>query len=164
MENKCTYTLRTSSVQETKGLAETLVPFLCGGDVILLEGDLGAGKTQFVQAVAAGLGVTESVVSPTFNIMIAYQGRAMDLFHFDLYRLDYEEDLEDIGYWETLEDDGVCFIEWGSKFPDCLPDDYLNVRIECLGPAERLVSVSAFGNRAARLLADWASDSKSGLC
>lgn len=96
--------------------------------------------------------------------MIAYQGRAMDLFHFDLYRLDYEEDLEDIGYWETLEDDGVCFIEWGSKFPDCLPDDYLNVRIECLGPAERLVSVSAFGNRAARLLADWASDSKSGLC
>lgn len=163
MENKCTYSLRTSSVQETKELAATLVPFLCGGDVILLEGDLGAGKTQFVQSVAAGLGVTESVVSPTFNIMIAYQGDSLDLNHFDLYRLDSEEELEDIGYWETLEDEGVCFIEWGSKFPDCLPDDFLNVRIECLGPADRLVTCSACGSRSARLLADWASDPASRL-
>lgn len=163
MENESTYSRCTSNVQETKELAATLVPFLRAGDVVLLEGDLGAGKTQFVQAVASGLGVAESVVSPTFNIVISYQGDALELNHFDLYRLDAEEDLEDIGYWEMLEGGGVSFIEWGSKFPDCLPDDYLNVRIECRGASDRLVACSARGDRASSLLADWAGDPASGL-
>ena len=98
MENNHAYTRCTESVQETKELAATLAPLLCAGDAVLLEGDLGAGKTQFVQAVASGLGVAESVVSPTFNIMIAYQGESLELDHFDLYRLDSEDQLEDIGY------------------------------------------------------------------
>lgn len=163
MENNRAYTRCTGSVRETKELAATLAPLLCAGDAVLLEGDLGAGKTQFVQAVAKGLGVTESVVSPTFNIMIAYQGGSLELDHFDLYRLDSEEELEDIGYWETLEAGGVCFIEWGSKFPQCLPEDFLRVCIECTGAVSRKITCSACGPRAERLLEDWAAQSASGL-
>ena len=163
MENNHAYTRCTESVQETKELATTLAPLLCVGDAVLLEGDLGAGKTQFVQAVASGLGVAESVVSPTFNIMIAYQGESLELDHFDLYRLDSEDQLEDIGYWETLEAGGVCFIEWGSKFPGCLPEDHLRVCIECTGPASRKITCSACGPRAQVLLGDWVSQAGSGL-
>ena len=103
------------------------------------------------------------MVSPTFNIMIAYQGESLELDHFDLYRLDSEDQLEDIGYWETLEAGGVCFIEWGSKFPGCLPEDHLRVCIECTGPASRKIACSACGPRAQVLLGDWASQAGSGL-
>ena len=148
---------------ETEALGRKLAEKLPGGAVVAMYGDLGAGKTQFVQAVASGLGVAESVVSPTFNIMIAYQGESLELDHFDLYRLDSEDQLEDIGYWETLEAGGVCFIEWGSKFPQCLPEDHLRVCIECTGPASRRLTCSACGPRARVLLEDWASQADSGL-
>lgn len=88
MENDAATVAITQSAEETKGLARTLAPLLRAGDVVLLSGDLGAGKTQFTQGLAAGLGATEAVISPTFNIVLTYGSGRLPLHHFDLYRLE----------------------------------------------------------------------------
>ena len=163
MGNGRAYSRSTKSVEETKELAATLAPFLRRGDIILLEGDLGAGKTQFVQAIASCLGVTENIVSPTFNIMLSYQGDDLELSHFDLYRLDSSQELEDVGYWEALEDDGVSFVEWGNKFPNCMPADYMRIRIECTGESTRVITCRSCGERGRRLLFMWAQDPAAAL-
>ena len=108
---------KTTSPEATKQLASTLAPYLRAGDVVVLEGDLGAGKTQFVQGVAAGLGIRDQVTSPTFNILLSYPEGSLPLYHFDLYRLEHPDELEDIGYFETIDGDGASFVEWGEKFP-----------------------------------------------
>ena len=97
---------KTTSSEATKQLAATLAPYLQAGDVIVLSGDLGAGKTQFVQGVAAGLGVRDQVTSPTFNILLTYPAGSLPLYHFDLYRLEEADELEDIGYYETIDGAG----------------------------------------------------------
>ena len=120
---------KTTSSEATKQLAATLAPYLQAGDVIVLSGDLGAGKTQFVQGVAAGLGVRDQVTSPTFNILLTYPTGLLPLYHFDLYRLEEADELEDIGYYETIDGDGASFVEWGEKFPEALPYGYLEISI-----------------------------------
>ena len=120
---------KTTSSEATKQLAATLAPYLQAGDVIVLSGDLGAGKTQFVQGVAAGLGVRDQVTSPTFNILLTYPAGSLPLYHFDLYRLEEADELEDIGYYETIDGDGASFVEWGEKFPEALPYGYLEISI-----------------------------------
>ena len=112
------------------------------GDVVLLSGDLGAGKTQFVQGVAAGLGVAETPISPTFNIVISYESGCLPLHHFDLYRLDAERQLEDIGLAEYLESGGVCLIEWAEKFPRAFNASYA-VQIEKTSEVERSIHIAA---------------------
>ncbi|WP_232050924.1 tRNA (adenosine(37)-N6)-threonylcarbamoyltransferase complex ATPase subunit type 1 TsaE [Arabiibacter massiliensis] len=158
-----TYLRKTTSPEATKQLASTLAPYLRAGDVIVLSGDLGAGKTQFVQGVAAGLGVRAPVTSPTFNILLSYPEGTLPLHHFDLYRLDDIDELEDIGFYETLDADGASFVEWGEKFPDALPYGYLDVVVTVDAEGNRVVRVHAFGDRARRLLTVWANDSKSRL-
>lgn len=101
----------SNSVQETKDFAAKFAQSLKPGDVVCLQGDLGAGKTQFVQGVAAYLGIQESVVSPTFNILLQYEDGKLPLYHFDLYRLNNIDELEDIAFYETVEADGLSFIE-----------------------------------------------------
>lgn len=163
MANGLTYTRKTTSSEATKQLAATLAPYLQAGDVIVLSGDLGAGKTQFVQGVAAGLGVRDQVTSPTFNILLTYPAGLLPLYHFDLYRLEEADQLEDIGYYETIDGDGASFIEWGEKFPGALPYGYLELLLRVDDDGNRIVQAHAYGERARGLLFVWAKDSKSRL-
>lgn len=164
MANGLTYTRTTASSEETKQLASTLAPYLHPGDTIVLSGDLGAGKTQFVQGVAAGLGIQDAVTSPTFNILLEYEGGRLPLYHFDLYRLDDPSELEDIGFYDTVDGDGASFIEWGTRFPSALPCSYLEVRIRTgADGTTRQVAAHSCGNRARQLLFVWANDAKARL-
>ena len=151
MDNERILIAAVSSVEETKSLAGKLAAFLQPGDVILLSGDLGAGKTQFTQGLAAGLGANEAVISPTFNIVLTYGSGRLPLHHFDLYRLEDDEQLEDIALREYLESDGVCIIEWAEKFPTAY-DEYLALDIEKTGEDERAISAFAHGRRGEELL------------
>ncbi len=91
------------------------------GDVLALSGELGAGKTHFVKGLAAGLGATSAVTSPTFTLLHEYPGGRLPLYHFDFYRLDDADEALRIGLDEYLFGDGVCVIEWAEKFPALLP-------------------------------------------
>lgn len=124
------FTHITQSPYGTVKLAEKVAQRVREGTVICLEGTLGAGKTLFVQSMARTLGVQGEVTSPTFNLMNIYEGFC-PIVHFDLYRLNTEEELEDIGFYEYTDfPDGIVFIEWGEKFPEALPDDYVKIVIE----------------------------------
>ena len=114
---------RTGSREETIALGERLGRALAAGDVLVLTGDLGAGKTQLTKGIAAGMGVTDDVTSPTFTIEMVYEGAEMPLYHFDLYRLDDPDQLEDTGIFDVLGADGVCSIEWGEQFADGLLEE-----------------------------------------
>lgn len=122
---------RSQSPDDTRRVAAELVATLGDGDVVLLDGDLGAGKTQFAQGVAEGLGVTEPVTSPTFNIMFEYTSGRVPLYHFDLYRLDDASQLEDVDFYGVTDSStpGVALVEWASMFPDEMPEDAVRVRI-----------------------------------
>lgn len=123
------FTCMTNSPDETGHLAELVGQKIREGTVLCLEGDLGAGKTLFVQSLAHTLGVEGEVTSPTFNLMNVYEGICR-IYHFDLYRLETEDELDDIGFYEyTEEPEGIVVIEWPDKFPESLPDDYVRVRI-----------------------------------
>ena len=140
----------SSSPKATRELARKLANRLIAGDVVLLQGDLGAGKTEFVKGLAEGLKVTERVTSPTFTLMNLYQG-TMPVYHFDLYRLDDAEDLANIGFEEFLGGEGVAIIEWPDLFPTEMPDEY--VKVELLpgkNPTERSLQIEIKGNRYAR--------------
>lgn len=124
------FTITTRSPQETAALAERLGAAAEAGTALCLVGDLGAGKTLFTQGFAKGLGVTSEVTSPTFALMNQYMGR-LPVTHFDLYRLEREEELDEIGFYEFSEDErGVVLIEWADKFPDALPEPHIRLEIE----------------------------------
>jgi tRNA threonylcarbamoyladenosine biosynthesis protein TsaE len=139
-------TLRTDSPEATRAVAGALGELLVAGDLVLLVGDLGAGKTAFAQGLARGLGVDEPVTSPTFTIVQEYEGR-IPLRHVDVYRLDRVQDLHDLGF-DELVDDGVTIVEWGDLVEQALPADHLVVRI-APGEAdtERVLDLSFHGSR-----------------
>ena len=121
-------TARTISVGETRDLAAALAALAQPGDLVLLAGDLGAGKTAFAQGFGAGLGVTEPITSPTFTLAQQYRGRLM-MHHLDVYRLDQLGEVAELGLSELLDDEGVVLIEWGDAILPVLPNDYLEVRL-----------------------------------
>ena len=124
------FAIETRAPEETAALAERLGAAAEAGTVLCLVGDLGAGKTLFTQGFARGLGVTDEVTSPTFALMNQYRGR-LPVTHFDLYRLEREDELDDIGFYEYAEDNrGVVLIEWADKFPDALPEPHIRLEIE----------------------------------
>lgn len=151
--------LASASQGATEALGEALAPLLAAGDVLVLSGDLGAGKTQLTKGIARGIGVAEPVTSPTFNLLLAHEGR-LRLNHFDLYRLDSAEQLEDLDYWGTLEADGVSVVEWGDRFPDAMPADGLVVRITITGDESRELALEPLGERGRELAAAWAAASR----
>lgn len=144
----------TYSHAATQALGGALAALACAGDVLILSGDLGAGKTQFTKGLAVGLGVVEPVTSPTFNILLVHQGR-IPLYHFDLYRLGSAEQLEDLDYWGVLEADGIAVVEWGDRFPEAVPPECVSVNIEIVSDDERLVGIAGVGARGEALVREW---------
>jgi tRNA threonylcarbamoyladenosine biosynthesis protein TsaE len=131
----------THSKLETVALGQRLAALLTPGDVILLEGDLGAGKTTFVSGVAKGLGIQETVLSPTFNIMKCYFDGKLPLYHIDAYRL--ENQPIEIGLDEYIEGDGACFIEWPVYIESLIPEERLSIALHNLGGDEREIILSS---------------------
>ena len=135
----------THSPEETAHLAGTIGKIIHEGTVICLDGELGVGKTLFVRALARTLGVESDVTSPTFNLMNIYEA-ACPIVHFDLYRIESEEELEDIAT------EGIVLIEWAEKFPDAMPTDRLQVNITALGAEQRQFTFAAEGELSTALL------------
>jgi tRNA threonylcarbamoyladenosine biosynthesis protein TsaE len=116
------------------------------GDLVCLWGDLGAGKTHLAKAFGAGLGVTETIVSPSFVLMAEYEGR-LPLFHIDPYRLVSAEDALAGGLIDERQSEGVTLVEWPERLGDALPVDRLDVRIEGTGDEPRTITLIAWGDR-----------------
>ncbi len=129
--------LTTKSVEETEMIGEKLGELARPGMLVLLTGDLGAGKTAFARGVARGLGVTGPVTSPTFTLVEEYAGR-IPLYHLDVYRLTAPEELADIGYEEYVDGDGLCLIEWGDLVREWLGEEQLEIRISGVGKERTL--------------------------
>lgn len=119
----------------TQHIAEAFAEVVRAGDVIVLTGDLGAGKTTFVRSLAAALGVTEPVTSPTFTLVHEYVGR-LRVHHLDVYRLSSPEESDDLALAELLDDGGVCLIEWGNLIGSELPAQRLEITIALGDPAQ----------------------------
>ena len=121
--------IETYSPEETFAFARETGAKTGPGEVFVLTGDLGAGKTVFTQGFAAGLAVTEPVNSPTFTILQVYEGGRCPLYHFDVYRIGDISEMEEIGYEDCFYGEGVSLIEWGDLIEEILPDHYVKVTI-----------------------------------
>ena len=120
-------------------LAEGLKP----GSVIALTGDLGAGKTALTKAIAKGLGISEQISSPTFTIVQEYEDGRMPLYHFDVYRVNDEEDLFELGFESYLSGSGVCVIEWADLIEELLPEDTIRIHLSYgEGEEERICEIA----------------------
>ncbi|MCM1263393.1 MAG: tRNA (adenosine(37)-N6)-threonylcarbamoyltransferase complex ATPase subunit type 1 TsaE [Butyrivibrio sp.] len=122
--------IETYGTQETYELGKKLGARAKAGDVYALLGDLGVGKTVFTQGVAEGLGIAESVNSPTFTIIQVYDDGRLPLYHFDVYRIGDVEEMDEIGYDEYFYGDGVCLIEWADLIEEIMPEKYTKITIE----------------------------------
>lgn len=144
---------RSEAQLDTEYLGELVAPALADGDVLVLTGGLGVGKTHFTKGVSRGLGDGHPVTSPTFALMAVHDGGRIPLFHFDLYRLEHAYELEDTGIFDVLGYEGACLLEWGEQFQDELTDEYLGVVIKRIGESERSISLEPHGARAEELAA-----------
>lgn len=144
--------LLTHSPEETQALGKALGRAAQPGDLFLLWGELGSGKTCLVQGIARGLGVQDTVRSPTFVLVTHHPGRFM-LYHIDLYRLDNPLEVEGLGLDEYIEGGGVCAVEWADKAMQVFPREHLVVELRHVGEQERQIMVTARGERYVGLLA-----------
>ena len=154
----------TDSAAGTQSLAEALALICHAGDVVVLAGEMGAGKTAFTQGFARGLGVSDLVTSPTFTIVREYPGERLDLHHLDVYRLDHLREVSDLGLGEMLDEEAVMLVEWGDAVLPALGDRYLEVRLSFgEGDDDRRLEQRGRGGtwparhrRIAELVAPWA--------
>jgi len=134
----------TYSPEETLEIGKLLGENAAPGEVYALIGDLGAGKTVFTKGFAQELGIEEPVNSPTFTILQIYEEGRIPLYHFDVYRIEEPEEMEEVGFDEYIDGDGVCLIEWAGRIGDLLPPEVIVVRIEKnldRGPDYRRITV-----------------------
>jgi tRNA threonylcarbamoyladenosine biosynthesis protein TsaE len=129
--------LPVKNIDELQAAAEKLVRFAGDEKIFLFYGDMGAGKTTFIQSICKVLGTTELVTSPTFSIVNEYQGRDSKIYHFDFYRLKKQDEALDMGYEEYFYSDNYCLIEWPEKIAGLLPEHYVRVDIQVLSGDER---------------------------
>lgn len=131
--------LRSSSPEETFDIARAYGQKLHAGTVLALIGELGAGKTRFVQGLAAGLGVPDStyVRSPSFTLMNHYAGGRLPIYHFDFYRLSDVSELDDLGLDEYFYGDGITVVEWPDRFPGSMPETAFTIRFAIVGEGQR---------------------------
>jgi len=136
---------KTNSPEETQKLAACIAEFVIAKDLLLLVGDLGAGKTAFTQGFGKALGVADPITSPTFTLAKGYSGR-LTLHHLDVYRIEDLEEVRDLALPELLEGDSVTVIEWGDQIIPAIPQNYLEIRFEYgYEENERNVTISHIG-------------------
>lgn len=133
------------SAEETRALGQRLSSALKAGDVVLLSGDMGAGKSELARGIARGLGVTGAVPSPTFTILNTYKGGRLPLYHFDWYRIQDPDELYAIGAEEYIGTDGVTLIEWHALAPELLPTDALEIALTPTDEQTRVITLTARG-------------------
>lgn len=137
-----------NSIEDTERLAQTIATLVTHGDVLLLHGDLGAGKTTFSQFFGKALGIEQKITSPTFNIIKSYEGK-FPFHHMDCYRLEGAED--DLGFDEYFYGGGVTIVEWPEMIEAFLPEDYIDLNIKYIDDSAREIEIQAMGSRGNRL-------------
>lgn len=132
-------TIHLKNEEETTTFGLDLGKRLQKGDIVALIGDLGTGKTALTKAIARGLGITETITSPTFTIVQEYTGGRLPLYHFDVYRIQEPEEMYELGYEEYFFGEGVCVIEWADLIEELLPGETKVIRLEYgSGESERI--------------------------
>ncbi|MDL2237754.1 tRNA (adenosine(37)-N6)-threonylcarbamoyltransferase complex ATPase subunit type 1 TsaE [Christensenellaceae bacterium OttesenSCG-928-K19] len=131
----------TNSEAETQDCARTFAKTLEQGSFVALNGDLGAGKTAFVKGIASGLGISDAVVSPTYTLLRVYESGRLPLYHYDVYRLEGEDELADIGFYDYAEGGGVCVCEWAERIAEELPIKRIDINIERLDEQKRKIII-----------------------
>jgi tRNA threonylcarbamoyladenosine biosynthesis protein TsaE len=137
--------LETTAPEQTRQVAGAVAELMTPGDIVSLTGDLGAGKTCFVQGAARALGVTDPVASPTFVLVREYRG-SMPVYHVDIYRLDRFQEVLDLGFEDLLDPSGVVFIEWGDAIDTLLPASRLEVRLTAPQDDRRVLRFTGHGS------------------
>ena len=151
MNTHTTVYKETHSPKQTQALGKHLGLLANPGNLILLIGELGSGKTCLTQGIAQGLNIQGYVRSPTFILVNEYQGR-IPLYHIDLYRLDGLIAIQDLGLEEYIDSDGLCVIEWADKAMPTFPGEHLLINIESSGLKDRSFQITSYGHRHEKLL------------
>lgn len=133
--------LTTGSVQETREAGARFAKKINSGDVIVLDGGLGCGKTEFVRGIVESLNRTIIVRSPSFSIVNSYPCGTINLYHFDFYRIEKASELDEIGFSEYCNNDGACIIEWGLMFPEVLPLHAVIIKFSDPGDGKRQIEL-----------------------
>ena len=137
-------TADTHSAAETRALGEQLARQLKPGDVVVLQGELGAGKSELTRGIAKGLGVTETVTSPSFTILNVYDSGRCPLYHFDWYRIESADELYELGMDEYLGGDGIAVVEWAERCPEAVPDKHMRIVLRTTGEESRRIETEDF--------------------
>jgi tRNA threonylcarbamoyladenosine biosynthesis protein TsaE len=153
------YQITTHCADETRSLGKTIGAAVTAGTILALHGDLGSGKTSFVQGLARGLEVPDEyyITSPSYTLINEYPGR-LPLFHIDLYRITNSVDIEDIGLYEILDDDGVVAIEWAERMGKDIPPNHVMVQFEIIDDKTRKISIIPKGVKAVNGFRRWNID------
>lgn len=143
--------ITTHSPEETIDAAKKLGSMLHAGDIIAYKGGLGAGKTTFTRGLAIGLGLGDNVFSPTFSLVNEYKGKNISLYHFDMYRISGEDDLESTGFYDYPFEDNIVAVEWSENIADFLPENTIYITISRIDDDTREIIIENGGKYAA----DW---------